>query len=154
MGDSPEDQERIDTLKAARDYVWKSFDLQFKQRNEFLRFYTGILLPIYAAYGVVIKESFYGYGTLVALFALVTTALFFVLDKRVKGFMADYREFMIADEAKMAEILHDDTVRLFAKSWARPGVTYSGAYRMFFGVNVAVAVLFAAYCLCGYYRDS
>ena len=143
----PRKAEYDDTLKAARDYVWKSFDLHFKQRTEFMRFYVTILLPIYAAYGVVLKEKLFAYGIMVSAFTIITTILFALLDRRAQTFMWDYREFMLDDEAKMAKTLDNPRIKLFDASSKRNTITYRAMYVGFFTANCAIAVIFALYCI-------
>ena len=150
---SPSAEEQAETLTAARDYVWKSFDLHFKQRTEFLRFYITILLPIYAAYGVVLKEKLFAYGIMVSAFTVITTILFAFLDRRAQTFMWDYRAFMLDDEARMAQILDNPLIKLFEASSKRNTITYRGMYVGFFAANCAIAVIFALYCLCEIYGE-
>jgi hypothetical protein len=52
------------------------------------------------------------------------TWLFWGLDVRVQGFMRDYHAFFETDETRLVDALGDETVRLFAHSQNRRGVTY------------------------------
>jgi hypothetical protein len=141
-------KERDETLKAARDYVWKSFDLHFKQRNEFMRFYLTILIPIYGAYGFVLKEKLYLYGVLIAILAIIITVLFKSLDRAAQEFMWDYRDFMQDDEIKMAAILNNERVKLFAKSSTRPRTSYRSMFVSFFWANIVLSAFILLYCVC------
>jgi hypothetical protein len=146
------EQERVDTLKAARDYVWKSFDLHFKQRTEFIRFYLTMLVPIFAAYGFVLKERLYFYGMLVAALAVVITVLFWLLDLETRGFMGDYRKFLEDDETQMAAILQNPKIRLFHQSDNRRRFGYRGMIYGFYTANILLSVVVFGYCLCASLR--
>jgi hypothetical protein len=154
MSLTPEQQERADALKAARDYVWKSFDLHFKQRNEFLRTYSAIAVAVYAAFGFVLKEQQYLFGLFVAAFSILLSGLFLKVDRGAKQYMWDYRSFLRADEELMARVLASvdadlaQHVKLFAKTGERPG-GYGTAIRVFYVANMFLAALFAVVCLVG-----
>jgi hypothetical protein len=145
---TPEQQERADALKAARDYVWKSFDLHFKQRNEFLRTYSAIAVAVYAAFGFVLKEQQHVFGLFVATFSILLCLLFLKVDRGAKQYMWDYRSFLRADEELMARTLTPvdadlaQHVKLFAKTGQRPG-GYGAAIRMFYVANMLLAAAFA-----------
>jgi hypothetical protein len=153
-----DEQKLADTLKAARDYVWKSFDLHFKQRSEFLRNYSSISVAIYAGYGFVLKDQQYLFGVFVASFAIVLTLAFYRIDGSARRFMWDYKAFLAEDERLMATILRDENpqlaehVKLFEKSGQRTSGGYASIIYAFYWANglLAAAIMIVSLLkLCG-----
>ena len=150
-----------DALEAGRDYVWKSYDLHFKQRNEFLRTYSAVAIAIYAAIGFVLKEHQYLFGLFVGGFAVFSTYFFYRLDLRVRSLMADYELFLEFDENAMSEALATKNLDLAAavklvgktREWRKQRGnrfwTYGAMIEGFYLANTALAVVFMAICIQG-----
>jgi hypothetical protein len=141
-------------LKEARDLAWNHFDLHAKQRMEMFRSYVTFIAIIYAGYGATLQSSSYFIGGALSLLAIFLSVVFFLFDLRIRQLLKISERYLIDEEKRLSESLHNANIRLFRKADMITHIggsyfklTYSTLFRGIYLANVLIAVAFILFLI-------